>query len=132
MAYEDNVELIRRGYAAFNSGDIDAVLELLDPAVVIGVLEDSPIAEEFHGHEGFRKLLAENSAMFSDYRNRPEEIVEVTDEKIVVVVRSEARGRVSGAAVGGRIAHLWTLRDGKAIRFEAFPSCEAALAATGE
>jgi ketosteroid isomerase-like protein len=67
--------------------------------------------------------------MFSYYSNRPEEIVEVSGEQIVVVVRSEARGRASGAEVAGQIAHLWTLRDRRAIRFEAFRSREAALAA---
>ena len=127
-----NVQIVRRGYEAFNRGDVDAVLELFDPAVVLGVLEDSPIAEEFHGHEGFRKLLAENSEMFDEYRNRPEEIVEVAHDKIVVVVRAEARGRASGIELEGRIAHLLTIRGGKAVRFEAFRSREAAIdAATG-
>jgi ketosteroid isomerase-like protein len=125
----DNVELLRRGYEAFNRGDVAAVVELLDPAIVVDVLEDSPIAQRFHGHDGFRKLLAENGEMFSYYSNRPEEIVEVSGEQIVVVVRSEARGRASGAEVAGQIAHLWTLRDRRAIRFEAFRSREAALAA---
>ncbi len=59
----ENVELVRRGYEAFNRGDVDAVLELFDPAVELGVLEDSPISGEFRGHEGFRRLLAENDEM---------------------------------------------------------------------
>jgi ketosteroid isomerase-like protein len=78
---------------------------------------------------GVVKLLAENAEMFDRYRNVPEEIVEVSDAKIVVVVRSEARGRVSGAEVGGRVVHLWTLRDGKVIRMELFRTRDAALAA---
>jgi ketosteroid isomerase-like protein len=129
----DNVELVRRGYEAFNRGDLDAVLELFDPAVELGVLEDSLISGEFHGHEGFRELLAENSEMFAAYRNEPEEIVEVSERSIVVVVRSLARGRISGAAVEGRLAHLWTIRDGRVIRFQAFSTREAALdAAAGD
>jgi ketosteroid isomerase-like protein len=125
----DNVGLVRRGYAALNRGDVDGVLELLDPAVVIGLLEDSPISEEFRGHDGFRKLLAENDETLADYRNIPEEIVEVSTDKIVVIVRSEGRGRISGAEVGGRIAHLLTIRDGKAVGFEVFPTREAAFRA---
>jgi ketosteroid isomerase-like protein len=70
--------------------------------------------------------------MFDQYRNLPEEIVAVSEEKVVVVVRSEARGRLSGAEVGGRVAHLWTLRDGKVVRLQLFRSREAAIdAATG-
>ena len=122
-----NAELVRQGYDAFNRGDIDAVLELFDPSVELGVLDESPIADVFHGHDGFRRLLAENNEMFDQYRNLPEEIVEASQDQIVVVVRSEARGRLSGAEVGGRVAHLWTLRDGKVVRLELFRSKDEAL-----
>ena len=49
----------------------------------------------------------------------------------MVVIRSEARGRISGAQLEGRLVHLWTLRDGKAIRFEAFRTKEEARHAAG-
>ena len=74
-------------------------------------------------------MITENAEMFDSYRNEPEEIIEVAEDKVVVLVRSEARGRMSGVEVGGRLAHLWTLRDGKAIRCESFGSREAALSA---
>jgi ketosteroid isomerase-like protein len=74
-------------------------------------------------------MIAENGEMFDLYRNEPEDIIEAGDDKIVVVIRSAARGRLSGIEVQGRLAHLWTLRDGKAIRFEAFASREDALSA---
>jgi ketosteroid isomerase-like protein len=124
-----NAELIRRGYGAFNRGDLDAALELCAPDVVFMPLPDSPMGVTFHGHEGFREMIAENAEMFDSYRNEPEEIIEVAEDKIVVLVRSEARGRMSGIEVGGRLAHLWTLRDGKAIRCESFGSRDAALSA---
>jgi uncharacterized protein len=124
-----NAELVRRGYEAFNRGDIDAVLELFDPDVELGVLEDSPIAESFHGHDGFRKMIAENNDMFDQYRSRPEEILEPSEDKIVVVVRSAARGRLSGAEVEGRVVHVWTIRDRKVVRMQVFNSREEALRA---
>lgn len=125
--------LVRSGYEAFNRGDLDAVLELLDPAVELGMLEDGIISGTFRGHEGFRKLLTENNEMFTGYRNEPEEIIEVSERSIVVVVRSLARGRISGAEVEGRLAHLWTVRDNQVIRLQAFPTREAALdAAAGD
>jgi ketosteroid isomerase-like protein len=124
-----NAELVRQGYDAFNRGDLDAVLELFDPAIEMGMLEDSPMTSEFRGHKGFRAMIAENAEMFDAYRNEPEEVIEASDESIVVVVRSAARGRASGAEVEGRLAHLWTIRDGKVVRFEAFRSREDALRA---
>jgi uncharacterized protein len=127
-----NAELVRRGYEAFNRGDLDAVLELMDPEVELRVLDDSPMAEAFHGHEGFRALVAENNDMFETYRNTPEEIVEPADDAIVVVVRSAARGRLSGAEVSGQIAHLWTIRDQKVTRLQVFATRDAALRAAAE
>ena len=125
----ENAQLIRGGYEAFNRGDLEAVLELIDPEIVLAVLEESMITDEFRGHDGFRKLLAENGEMFSYHRNQPLEVLELSPEKIVVVVRSAARGRISGVEVEGTVVHVWTLRDRKAIRFEVFPSREAAIAA---
>jgi ketosteroid isomerase-like protein len=125
----DNAVLIKQGYEAFNRGDVDAVLELFDPAVRFDVLEDSPIAEAFEGYDGFRRLLAQNSEMFAEYFNEPEELIEVSDEKLVVMVRSGARGRLSGVEVEGRLAHLWTLRNRKVIRFQSFRTREDALRA---
>jgi uncharacterized protein len=129
---DDNAELVRAGYAAFNRGDIDAVLELFDADVQLSILDDSPIAGTFHGHQGFRKLIAENSDMFAAYRNLPEEVVEASEDAIVVVVRSEARGRTSGAEVSGRVVHLWTLRDRKIVRLQVFSSRDAALSAAAQ
>jgi ketosteroid isomerase-like protein len=43
-----------------------------------------------------------------------------------------SRGRASGAEVVNHQRHLWTLRDGKALRFEWFTDPEAALTAIGE
>jgi uncharacterized protein len=124
-----NADLVRRGYDAFNGGDLDAVLELCAPDMVFMPLADSPVGATFRGHEGFRELISENAEMFDSYSNEPEEIIEVADDKVVVLVRSTARGRMSRIEVGGRLAHLWTLRDGKAIRCQSFSSLEAALSA---
>jgi ketosteroid isomerase-like protein len=126
MTATDNAELVRRGYEAFNRGDFEGVLALFDPELRINVLPETMMAQTFHGHEGFLRLMAENAEMFESYRNHPEEVIELGDDHIVVIVRSEARGRLSGAEVEGRLVHLWTLRDGRVIRFEAFPTTEEA------
>ena len=63
---------MRRGYEAFNRGDLEGVLELLHPELRVDVLPESPIAETFHGHEGFLRMTAENAEMFESYQNHPE------------------------------------------------------------
>jgi|1186.fasta_scaffold101118_2 uncharacterized protein len=126
---DSNAALVTAGYAAFNSGNLDAVLELFGPDIEFRPLPDSPMGAVFKGHEGFRKMIAENNEMFDSYRNEPEEILEVGDDKVVVMVRSAARGRISGIEVDGRLAHLWTIAGGKATRCENYASREAAIQA---
>ncbi len=131
MTATPNAELVRRGYEAFNRGDLEGVLGLLHPELRSDVLAESPMAETYHGHEGFVRMVTENAEMFAAYRNHPEDVFELSEEHILVVVRSQARGRISGAEVEGRLVHLWTWRDGKAIRFEAFRTEDEARRAAG-
>jgi ketosteroid isomerase-like protein len=128
---EPNAEIVRRGYEAFNRGDLESVLELLDPQVRVDVLPESPMSETYHGHAGFLKMAGENAEMFERYSANPEDVIELDGEHIVVLIRSAARGRMSGVEIEGRLAHLWTIRDGKAVRFESFRTEAEARAAAG-
>ena len=65
---------------------------------------------------GFLENLRPLAEAFEDIQVEPEEFVEVGDE-LVVVVHTTARGQGSGISVDNRIAHVWTLRDGKANHF---------------
>jgi hypothetical protein len=50
---------------------------------------------------------------------------------IVALVRLGIRPHGADADFELRIAHLWTLRDGKLVRCEVFPEREKALEAAG-
>jgi ketosteroid isomerase-like protein len=50
---------------------------------------------------------------------------------IVALIRLRIRPHGADADLELRIAHLWTLRDGKLIRCEVFPEREKALEAAG-
>jgi hypothetical protein len=49
----ENVELARRGYDALASGDMEAVLAGLDPAIVIRPPGEVMGEELYYGHAGF-------------------------------------------------------------------------------
>jgi ketosteroid isomerase-like protein len=60
----------------------------------------------------------------------PQEFFERGDQIVVfALVRSRPRG--SNAVVENRIGHVWTMRDGKAVRLQIFPEREKALEAAG-
>ena len=50
---------------------------------------------------------------------------------IVVFLGVRSRPRGSSVAMEIRVAHVWTMRDGKAARCELFPVREEALEAVG-
>jgi uncharacterized protein len=124
---EANVETLRRGYAALNRGDLSAVLELLDPDIEWHEPAHSPDAGTHRGRDSFERFLRGWIESFDGFRVEPERVVE-RGEDIVAVVHQTGTGRASGLKVEARLAHVWTVADGRAVRWEAVPDIDAALA----
>jgi ketosteroid isomerase-like protein len=124
---EANVEALRRGYEALNSGDLSVVLELLDPEMEWHEPQPSPDAGTHSGRDSFERFFRGWMDSFEDFRVEPERVVE-RGGKLIAVVRQSGRGRSSGVEVDARLAHVWTVEDGRAVRFEAVPDPDAALA----
>jgi ketosteroid isomerase-like protein len=126
----ENVEQLKRGYEAFNHGDLEAVFELLDPEIEWVTDERVPSAGTYHGHDEIRRLLRDQQEVFSQITMEPYEFFEAGDQ-VVAFVHQRARGQASGAELEITIGHLWTIRNGKAIRWQGFPEREKALEAAG-
>ncbi len=68
--------------------------------------------------------------VYEQFRPHVERMVDL-GERVLVIVSGSARMRNSEVDVPIRQGYLWTVRDGKAVRFEWFTSPEEALAAAG-
>jgi ketosteroid isomerase-like protein len=124
-------EMLRRGYEAFNRGDVDGALEAIHPDVVWHTyIVPGPGGGTYHGHEGVRELWSDAQRIFGGFRNVPEEVFEES-ERVVVFVRIEGVGTKSGVAVQARIAHLYEFRDDLAVLVRSFEDREEALRAAG-
>ena len=121
-----NVERLKRGYDALNRGDLSVVLALLDPDIEWHEPPFSPHAGAHRGRASFESFLRGWLESFEGFRVEPEQVVERGDD-LVAVVRQTGTGRASGLAVETRLAHVWTVEDGRAVRWEAVPDAEAAL-----
>jgi ketosteroid isomerase-like protein len=129
----ENVDRTRRGYEAFSAGDLEAVLEFIDPDVQVEIhtgRPDLPETETLHGHAGFLENLRQLTEVFDEIEIEPEEFIEA-GENLVVVVHAAGRGKGSGIRVENRVTHIWTIRDGMATRFRVYSSKEQALEAAG-
>ena len=47
---QENVDIIRRGYEAFNRGDLEAILATLDPRIEWWPAADELITNPYRGH----------------------------------------------------------------------------------
>lgn len=127
---EANVELIRAVYERFQAGDQDGALALLDPAVEVHDRPEIPDPQVYHGREGVLAALQVSEETFEGLVLEPEEYVDAGDQ-VVLVFRFQGTGRESGVPIDERLVHLWTIRDGKAVRMEVKSSREEALRAAG-
>ena len=123
---EANVEALQRGYEALNRGDLSVVLDLLDPDIEWHQPEPSPDACTHTGRDSFERFLSSWIDSFDGFQVEPEQVVERGD-RLIAVVRQSGRGRASGVQIEARIAHVWTVRDGVAVRWETVPDPEQAL-----
>ena len=121
-------EAVLYGYEAFNAGDIEASLTILDAAIEWHPGADAPEAGENRGRDGFRGFLESWLESFEDLNIVPEELL-VEGDCIVTMVRQRGRGRGSGVEVDVRTAHVWRIRDGRAVGWYAYRNRADALAA---
>lgn len=124
----DNVEIVRRGFAAMSRGDVETVLADMDPEIEWSPTDDFVDIGPFRGHDGVRELMNLVLGAFEYYSLEPEELIEVGDA-VVAPVRQTGRGKGSGVAVDVRYVLVFTMRGGRAVRVQSFYDRQQALAA---
>jgi ketosteroid isomerase-like protein len=122
---------MRAGFEALNSGDEQRMLAFVDPefeTVVPPELSAEP--DTYRGHEGVRRYFRLFDEVMEGVHFEAERLWE-EGEHVVVLVRLTARGKQTGFRVEQRIAQVWTIRDGRALRAQTFPELSEAFAAAG-
>jgi ketosteroid isomerase-like protein len=131
MSQED-VESLRQGFENFARGDVDAVLERLDPDVdwrpaiapILGV-------EAVRGREAVREFFTrELFEGFDEFRAEPIAYEDLGDA-VLVTVRYVGRGESSGLEIDQTFASLYRLRGGKTVTMRDYSTREEALEAAG-
>jgi ketosteroid isomerase-like protein len=125
----EKVEVVRAIYDAFNSGDTEAILELVDPAVSV---EDRAVIDgaTYEGRDGALRFLAFQADAFNAQSVELVELVDTTDE-IVAVIRLRGEGPRSGVPLEGRFSHVWEVTGGVVRRLRVYVTKQEALEAAG-
>ena len=128
---EANVEVVRRLFELYESGGMEAVLEVLDEAIVIEIPPDlSAEPDVYRGHDGARRYFAGFDGMLEDVRYEALELIS-EGEQVLARVRLGGRGASSGLEVGREAAVLHTLAGGKVTRMRPYQDLESAREGLG-
>jgi ketosteroid isomerase-like protein len=124
MAEHANVEIFRRGYAAFQAGDLDTVRSLLAGDVVWHNVGHNHLSGDYTGVDAtiglFLKLFEESGGTF---KLEVHDVLANDDHAVALVTASASKGDSSLAV---RAAHVVHIRDGKLTESWFFGEDEAA------
>jgi len=127
---KENVEVVRSFYDQWARDDFPGPIELMDPEIEYVNPAGAVEPGTRHGLDAFTKAVEKVFEGWEAWQMKPEQFESVGDQ-VAVVVRYRARGRGSGVEVEGRESALWTLRDGKVVRYAWFHEPGDALEAAG-
>jgi ketosteroid isomerase-like protein len=121
MSESDNVKVVQAGYEAFGRGDLDGLLALLDANVewVSPGPDFVPTAGRRRGPEQVREFFRAVNDTYEFERFEPKTFVSQGD--LVVVIGEDAvRVRATGKAIVEPWVHVFTVQNGRIVRFQEF------------
>jgi ketosteroid isomerase-like protein len=127
---QENVEIVRRIYDAFNREDWDAAFRNIHPDFEVTFVA-GPRAGTHRGREALQAAVADLRAGFESWIVEPIESFESGDQVVVVV---DNRLRPKGGTAGEfayRNGFVFTVRNGAALSVVGYPTPEHALEAAG-
>ena len=117
------MELIQKIYAAFAARDYEAVMSNFAQDFVWIAADNSPLADQspYHGIDTIRAGVFERiAAGFAKLEVVPDELFAGDGGRVVVLGHYHGQFRGSEDAFKTQVAHIWTVRDGKAVKFQQY------------
>ena len=128
---QEDADAIRKLYEAVNRDDWEAARELVHPEIEWTTDPRVPNAGTYRGLDAVRQFVTDQRAGFEEFIAEPERFFELSDARLLVFTKQTLRPRGSSASFEIEIAHIWSMRDGKLARAQAFAERDAALEAAG-
>jgi ketosteroid isomerase-like protein len=127
---QGNLDTVRRIYAVWAEEGSPVSSGLLDPEIEWVNPPEAVEPGTRRGLEAFADAARTVAETFEGVRVEIERLMDA-GERVVVIAILRGRGRGSGADVERRQGYVWTIRDGKAVRFEWFNDPSKAMEAAG-
>ena len=119
-ATRSNVDLIERLYDAFGRGDIATVLDAYDEQIEWTSAEGAAYPGTFVGKEAvLTNIFARLGSEWDGFRAEPTEYLDAGDQ-VVALGRYSGTYKATGRSMNAAFAHVWTLRDGRIMRYRQY------------
>jgi ketosteroid isomerase-like protein len=129
---DENVEVVRRVLRCFATGDMDGAFADIHPQATLDWSNsNAPDRGVYVGYDAWRDFMLARDEALAERRFESVELLAPTEDTVVLIGRVQERGRASGIEVESRGAAVWTLSEGKVVRFEIYQSSADALRAVG-
>ncbi len=117
----ENLELVRRLYAAWSAGDLDGATSAFADDVEWHGHPRLPEPGPYGSREEVRRWMQQFREAWGELAAEPVELVDAGDS-VVALVHMSGRGRGSGVEVrGGVDVHIGTFREGEISYFRIYP-----------
>lgn len=117
-----NVDLVRSIYEAFARGDVPAVLALFAEDIEWNEAENFPYADgnPYRGPQAVvQGVFARLGAQWDRFSVQPQEWLDAGD-RVVALGTHRGTYKATGKSVQAQFAHVWSLRAGKAAKFQEY------------
>lgn len=121
-----NATLIEGAYAAFARGDIPAVIDLVNDNVKWSSPATLPQGGHFDGKAGVGSFFQAVGGAWSELKLDVESVSEAGAELVIGIVRADGTLRDGGPS-GYGATHVFTVRDGKVVRFREYVDIDGPL-----
>jgi uncharacterized protein len=130
MGEADNTRVVQQMYVAFARGDIAALLDAVADDVDWQWLgpADLPYAGSRQGRAQVAQFFSDIDQAIEVQQFVPQEFIAQND-RVVVLGHERSRVRSTGRTFEQEWAHVYSLRDGKVVRFRGYEDTAAQVAA---
>jgi uncharacterized protein len=119
--------VIQSAYDAFGRGDIAAVLELLDDDVEWTSPATLPQGGQFRGKGGVGEFFQRVGGAWTALSLGVESISEADNGLVIGIVQASGT-RQDGTPGGYGATHVFTVRDGKIVRYREYSDLDVSIA----
>jgi uncharacterized protein len=115
---ETNKDIVAGVYASFATGDVPAVLEIMDDRIEWNEADGFPLAGTFVGPQAVvDNVFMRLGEIGDEFTVTPDQFV-AEEDTVVALGRYQWKRHTSGEPAEVKMAHVWTLANGKVTHFQ--------------